>query len=80
METAVVKIPFRGDLLQQIDSFVERKIVHSRADLILAATEMYIRRKRDWQNLFSYGERLASENNLSENDVMNEIKAFRNGK
>ena len=78
MATAIIKIPFQEDLLYQIDRFVERKIVRSREELILAATEMYIQRKRDWQNLFSYGEQLASENNLSEDDVMNEIKAYRN--
>ena len=80
MATAMIKIPLQEDLLQQIDRFVERKAARSRVDLILAATEMYIQRKRNWQNLFSYGEQLASENNLSENDVMNEIKACRNSK
>ena len=80
METAIIEVPFQEDLLRQIDLYVEKKVVHSRADLILSATEMYIRRKREWQNLFSYGEQLASKNNLSEDDVMDEIKAFRNNK
>jgi metal-responsive CopG/Arc/MetJ family transcriptional regulator len=80
MATAMIQIPFREDLLQQIDLFVERKEAYSRADLILAATEMYVQRKQDWQNLFSYGEQLALENNLVENDVMNEIKSFRSSK
>ena len=80
MATAIIKVPFREDILQQIDLYVEKKVVRSRADLILSATEMYIRRKREWQNLFSYGEQLASKNNLSEDDVMDEIKAFRNNK
>ena len=31
-------------------------------------------------NIFLVGNRLAFENNLSETDVMNEIKAFRNEK
>jgi len=63
MATAIIKVPFREDILQQIDLYVEKKVVRSRADLILSATEMYIRRKREWQNLFSYGEQLASKNN-----------------
>jgi metal-responsive CopG/Arc/MetJ family transcriptional regulator len=80
MATAMIKIPFQEDLLQQIDRFVERKAARSRVDLILAATEMYIQRKQNWQDLFSYGEQIASENNFSEDDVMNEIKASRNSK
>ena len=78
MATAVIKIPFQEELLQQIDNFVEKKEVRSRADLILTATKMYIQQKQNWQSLFSYGEQLASDNNLSEDDVMNEIKAGRN--
>jgi len=80
MATAIIKVPFQESLLQQIDRFVEKKVARSRSDLILVATEMYIQRKRNWQNLFSYGEQLASEKNLSESDVMNEIKAYRDNK
>jgi metal-responsive CopG/Arc/MetJ family transcriptional regulator len=80
MATAMIQIPFREDLLQQIDRFVEKKEVGSRTDLILTATEMYIQNKHEWRNLFSYGEQLALENNLSEDDVMNEIKSFRSNK
>ena len=80
MMTAMVQIPFREDLLQQIDMFVEREEAESRADLILAATKMYVQRKHEWQNLFSYGEQFASEHNLSEDDIMNEIKSFRSSK
>ena len=64
MATALIQIPFQEELLLQIDRFVEKKIVPSREDLIRTATEMYVQRKRNWQNLFSYGEQLASENNL----------------
>jgi metal-responsive CopG/Arc/MetJ family transcriptional regulator len=77
MATAMIQIPFQEELLQQIDWFVERKVVPSRKDLIYAATEMYIQRKRNWQNLFAYGEQVALDNNLLEEDVMNEIKANR---
>ena len=80
MATAMIQISFQEELLQQIDRFVERKVVPSREDLIRTATEMYILRKWNWQNLFSYGEQLAMNNNLSEDDVMNEIKAYRRSK
>jgi len=79
MSVAIVKVPIQPDLLQQIDSFVDDKVC-SRADIILEATKMYIARKQNWQNIFSLGDRLALENDLSEADVMNEIKAYRRGK
>jgi len=79
MSVAIVKIPFQAELLQQIDRFVDEKVC-SRTDFILEATKMYIARKQNWQNIFSYGDRLALENNLSEADVMNEIKAYRSEK
>jgi len=79
MSVAIIKIPFQAELLQQIDRFIDEKVC-SRTDFILEATKMYIARKQNWQNIFSYGDRLALENNLSEADVMNEIKAYRNEK
>ena len=79
MSVAIVKIPFQAELLQQIDRFVDEKVC-SRTDIILEATKMYIARKQNWQSIFSHGDRLALENNLSEADVMNEIKAYRSEK
>jgi len=79
MSVAIVEVPFQEDLLQQIDCFVDKK-VRSRTDIILEATKMYIARKQNWQNIFSLGDRLALENNLSEVDVVNEIKAYRRDK
>jgi len=79
MSVAIVEVPFQADLLQQIDNFVDEKIC-SRADIIREATKIYIARKQNWQNIFSLGDRLAWENNLSEADVMNEIKAYRREK
>ena len=79
MSVAIVEVPFQAELLQKIDSFVDEK-VRSRSDIILEATRMYIARKQNWQNIFSLGDRLALENNLSEIDVVNEIKAYRRDK
>ena len=79
MSVAIIEVPFQTDLLQQVDNFVDEKI-RSRADIILEATKMYIARKQNWQSIFSLGDRLALENNLSETDVMDEIKAYRREK
>ena len=79
MSVAVVEVPFQTDLLQKIDSFVS-KTDSTRADFILEATKIYIARKQNWQNLFSLGDRLSLENNISQDDLVNEIKAFRREK
>ena len=76
MTVAIIKVPFQADLLQQVDRFVDKKVC-SRTDVILEATKMYIARKQNWQDLFSFGDSLAMKNNLSEMDVINEIKAYR---
>jgi len=76
MATAMVAIPFQEDLLQQIDQFVAKK-GRSRVDIIIDATRIYVEREQTWQDIFAYGERLARENNFTEADVMNEIKAAR---
>jgi len=79
MPGSIVKVPFQADLLQQIDCFVDGKM-GTRVDIIIEATKMYIASKQNWQNIFSLGDRLAVGNNLSEVDLMNEIKAYRREK
>ena len=79
MSVAIVKVPFQADLLQQVDRFVDGQVC-SRTEVIVEATKMYIARKQNWQDLFSLGDSLALENNLSQTDVMNEIKACRREK
>ena len=76
MAVSTLKIPFQNDLLQQIDQVVMRES-RSRIELILEATQIHINRKKNWQEIFSYGDNIASKGNFSEDDVMNEIKAYR---
>jgi metal-responsive CopG/Arc/MetJ family transcriptional regulator len=76
MNTIVIPVPLQEDVLRQIDKFVAVKKC-SRVDLIREATIMYINRKRVWQELFSEGERIAAQKNLTETDVMREIKNHR---
>jgi len=76
MTVSTVRIPLQKDLLHQIDQIILRES-RSRIDLILEATEMHVNRKRNWQEIFSYGDSIAAQGNFSENDVLNEIKAHR---
>jgi hypothetical protein len=38
---------------------------------------MYIERKRKWQHLFAYGQKIASQTNISQKDIIAEIKSQR---
>ena len=76
---ATVNISFQDDLLNAIDN-IAREEARTRSELLREAARMYIDRKRRWENIFSYGKTQASAKNLKEEDVMNEIRAYRRRK
>jgi predicted transcriptional regulator len=77
MAVATINLAFDDDLIRQIDSIASNESL-TRTDLIYNSVKMYINRKQKLQELFAYGERVASRNNFTENDVMDEIKKYRN--
>ncbi|MCY4363255.1 MAG: ribbon-helix-helix protein, CopG family [Gammaproteobacteria bacterium] len=76
---ATVNISFQDDLLNAIDNIAIEE-ARTRSELLREAARMYIDRKRRWENIFSYGKTQASAKNLKEEDVMNEIRAYRRRK
>lgn len=76
MPVSTVNISFQEDLLRQIDQ-IARSEARSRSELIREAARLYIEKKQRWQSIFSYGEQMAAQSNVSEADVLNEIHAFR---
>jgi len=38
---------------------------------------MYIERKKKWQSIFDYGQNTALKNKITQEDIMAEIKNFR---
>jgi len=79
MALATVNLAFDDDFIKQIDYFANNESI-TRTDLIYNSVKMYINRKQKLQELFSYGEQIASENSFTEEDVMEEIQKYRNGK
>jgi predicted transcriptional regulator len=79
MAVATINIPFDDDLVRQIDMIASNESL-TRTDLIYNSVKMYVNRKQRLQELFAYGERVASENNFTEEDIMDEIKKYRNSK
>jgi len=79
MAVSTVNISFQDDLLQKIDQ-IARVESRSRSELLREAARMYIERKQRWAAIFSYSKEIAGKTQLSEDDILNEIKAHRTSK
>ncbi|HPR18114.1 MAG TPA: ribbon-helix-helix domain-containing protein [Candidatus Cloacimonadota bacterium] len=79
MNTSTVNIAFNKSILKLIDQ-VAKSESRSRSELIREAARMYIERKNRWQMIYDFGENVAKSKNLSEADVLSEIKEYRQNK
>ena len=77
MAFATVNLTFDDDFIRQIDMIANNESL-TRADLIYNSVKMYISRKQKLQELFAYGESVASRNSFTEEDVIEEINKIRN--
>ncbi|MBP9022643.1 MAG: ribbon-helix-helix protein, CopG family [Spirochaetes bacterium] len=76
MNTNTVNISFQKDLLKKIDK-VAKDESRTRSELIREAARMYIDKKNKWKEIFEFGDSIQKINNLSESDILNEIKSVR---
>ncbi len=76
MNTNTVNISFQKDLLKKIDK-VAKDEARTRSELIREAARMYIDKKNKWKEIFEFGDSIQKINNLSESDVLKEIKFLR---
>jgi predicted transcriptional regulator len=79
MAVATVNLTFQDELLARMDE-VARDEARSLSELVYCSIEHYVRRKQKLHNLYEYGERIAAQNGIREDDVMNEIRAYRRSK
>jgi metal-responsive CopG/Arc/MetJ family transcriptional regulator len=77
MAVASINLAFEDDFVKQIDLIANNESI-SRSELIYNSAKMYINRKQKLQELFAYGESVAARNNFTEEDIMEEIKKYRN--
>jgi CopG family transcriptional regulator/antitoxin EndoAI len=77
MKTSTVNISFQKDLLDSIDK-VAREESRSRSELIREAARTYIDRKKKWKDIFAFGDRQVKKLGLTEKDIQDEIRLFRN--
>jgi metal-responsive CopG/Arc/MetJ family transcriptional regulator len=79
MPVSTVNISFQTKLLDQIDEIANEE-ARTRSELIREAVRMYIERKREWQSMFAAGKRIGKTLQITEDDVMGEIKEYRESK
>jgi len=77
MAIATINLAFEDDFVKQIDLIANNESL-TRTDLIYNSVKMYINRKQKLQELFAYGESVAAKSNFTEEDIMDEIRKYRN--
>ena len=77
MAVATINLAFEDDFVKQIDLIASNESL-TRTDLIYNSVKMYINRKQKLQELFAYVESVAAKNNFTEEDIMDEIRKYRN--
>ena len=76
MPVSTVNISFQEDFLVKIDQVANNES-RTRSELIREAVRLYIDRKKEFERIFKIGEQIGSTLDISEDDVMKEIKAYR---
>ena len=76
MEIATINITLDNDFLNQID-IVASKLSQTRTELISNSIKFYIAQKQRLEELYLYGENIASKNSIKEEDIIEEIKNYR---
>jgi len=79
MPVATVNISFRKDFLTQIDQIANNE-ARTRSELIREAVRLYIDRKKETEGIFQIGKKIGATLEISEKDVMDEIKVYRKTK
>ncbi len=76
MSNVTVNISFQDKLLKEIDSVAARES-RSRSELLRQAARVYVRRQKQWEDVFRLGDRLNERLNFKKGDVEREIRSVR---
>ena len=79
MGNVTVNISFQDSLLADIDAEAKRES-RSRSELLREAARLYVRRQRQWADVFALGDRQTARLGLTEAMVQKEIRAARGRK
>jgi CopG family transcriptional regulator/antitoxin EndoAI len=76
MSNVTVNISFQDSLLAEIDAEANRES-RSRSELLREAARSYIRRQRQWDSIFTLGDNITKNEQLTEEDVNRAILSVR---
>ncbi|MDO9027923.1 MAG: ribbon-helix-helix domain-containing protein [Candidatus Roizmanbacteria bacterium] len=76
MSTQTFNISFPKQLIKIVDKFADSRF-SSRSDFIRKAVISYIKKEREWQSLFKYGEKKAKELKIKEEDIEKIVDEYR---
>jgi len=79
MADATINMSFDDDLLKQMDLIANTASI-TRNQLIYNSVKMYISDRQRLQELYAYGDSVATKNDFTEEDVFEEIKEYRKNK
>ena len=79
MPVSTVNISFNNDFLLQLDQIANDE-ARTRSELIREAVRIYMDRKKEWNQIFEAGQQIGKTLEISEKDVINEIKKHRKSK
>jgi predicted transcriptional regulator len=79
MAIATINLTLEDDLLEKLDFFAQNQS-QTRTDVINNSIKMYISQKQRLQELYAYGESIASKGNFTEEDIIEEVKNYRKTK
>jgi metal-responsive CopG/Arc/MetJ family transcriptional regulator len=71
-----VTISLPPNLARRVDELA-RKEGRSRSELVREALRQYMARGERWERIFTYGEQIAREKGLTEEDVLREVRRSR---
>jgi metal-responsive CopG/Arc/MetJ family transcriptional regulator len=76
MNETVVSVVLEKELLEEIDKVAEKE-EKTRSEILGYAADMYIKRKKDWDRIYAYGESLAAKYGITEEVITEEIRLYR---
>jgi len=79
MAVATINLSFDDDLVKQMDLIANTASI-TRTQLIYNSVKMYLNDRQRLQELYKYGESIAKKNNITEEDVFEEISNYRKNK
>jgi len=79
MGNVTVNISFQDSLLAEIDAEARRES-RTRSELLREAARVYVRRQRQWDQVFALGDEVSDRRKLTEQDVAEEVRTVRRRK